>query len=185
MRPVTLRLVPATDLAWTRAEGEDGPQPEPRAGALLTLAQWHTVQARWPATVPVGLLLGNDADVLAADLAATLPRVALVALHFPHWTDGRAYTQARLLRTRCAWRGDLRATGEVLVDMAPLLWRNGFSSAVLRADQDPADAQRALAAWTGAAPEAGDASLRFPGRYQADAQSAPGRPQPAHKASAA
>lgn len=176
MRTDALRFVASADPAWTRAEGEDGPQPHPapRPSALLTLAQWHAVQAQWPADLPVGLQLDNDADVLAPDLAASLPRVALVALHFPKWTDGRAHTQARLLRTRLAWRGDLRATGEVLVDMAPLLWRNGFSSAVLRADQDPADARRALAAWTAAPGAGGNAQGMFPGPYQADARTRPG-----------
>ena len=55
-------------------------------------------RAQWPAGIPVGLKLGNDQDV--EDIAADLPRFALIALHFPKWVDGRAYSQARLLRSR-------------------------------------------------------------------------------------
>jgi uncharacterized protein (DUF934 family) len=50
-----------------------------------------------------------------------------VVLQFPKWTDGRAYSQARLLRGRHRYAGELRATGDVLVDMLPLLQRTGFS----------------------------------------------------------
>ncbi len=109
---------------------------------LLTLAQWQARCADWPADLPVGLAVPNDADIEA--LAADMPHVALVALQFPKWTDGRAYSQARLLRTRLRFRGELRATGEVLVDMLPLLARTGFDTAQLRADQNATHARRAL-----------------------------------------
>jgi uncharacterized protein (DUF934 family) len=68
----------------------------------------------------------------------------LIALQFPKWTDGRAYSQARLLRARLRFAGEVRASGDVLVDMMPLLQRSGFDAAHLRADQDHATAQRAL-----------------------------------------
>ena len=87
-------------------------------------------------------------------LAADLPRFALVVLHFPKWVDGRAYTQARLLRSRYRFAGQVRATGDVLVDMVPLLARTGFSQAQLRADQKLDVALRALGF--------------FPGHYQGD-----------------
>jgi uncharacterized protein (DUF934 family) len=90
----------------------------------------------------VGVALPNDLD--PAELAEDLPRLALVALRFPKWTDGRAYSQAVLLRQRLGFGGEVRATGEVIVDMLPLLNRTGFSSASLRADQDRVSAWRAL-----------------------------------------
>ncbi len=99
---------------WHALGGEDGPpvsiNPDPYL--LLDLTQWHAVRAQWPAGVPVGLKLGNDQDV--EDIAADLPRFALVALHFPKWVDGRAYSQARLLRSRYRFAGEVRATGDVL-----------------------------------------------------------------------
>jgi uncharacterized protein (DUF934 family) len=78
-----------------------------------------------------------------------LPRFALIALQFPKWTDGRAYSQARLLRARLRFQGEVRATGEVLVDMLPLLHRSGFDAVLMRADQSLDSAQRALRFFAG------------------------------------
>ena len=88
------------------------------------------------------LLLPNDADVLA--LAEQIAAHAAVVLQFPKWTDGRAYSQAVLLRARLRFAGEIRATGEVLADMLPLLRRCGFDTVQLRADQQQATAERAL-----------------------------------------
>ena len=85
--------------------------------------------------------LQNDAD--PRDLA--LEGVARIDLQFPKFTDGRAYSQAFTLRRRLGFQGELRATGDVLVDQLQLMQRGGFDSAVLRADQDVAIAQRQLA----------------------------------------
>jgi uncharacterized protein (DUF934 family) len=133
---------------WHLAAGEDGPLPHPSPAdqLLLTLEQWHAVRSHWSAQATAGKRLGlqldNDADVEA--LKPDLPRLALIALAFPKWTDGRAYTQARLLRARLGFQGEIRATGEVLVDMLPLLQRTGFDAVQLRADQRLDSAQRAL-----------------------------------------
>ena len=115
-----------------------GPAPH----RLLPLAQWEAVREHWPADVPVGVLLPNTADV--EELAADLPRMALVALEFPKWVDGRAYSQARVLRTRLRYRGEIRATGDVVVDMMLLLQRTGFDAVVLREGQKRSSAERAL-----------------------------------------
>ena len=69
--------------------------------------------------------------------------VSRIELQFPKFTDGRAYSQAVVLR-RKGFVGDLRATGDVLIDQLLLMQRCGFSSAALRADQNPAFAARAL-----------------------------------------
>ncbi len=114
----------------------------PAAHALFTLQDWLKQRAAWPAQQPVGIAVPNDAELDA--LLSDLPRVAMIALHFPKWTDGRAYSQARLLRTRHRFAGEIRATGEVLVDMVPLLLRTGFDAALLRADQNLQAAERAL-----------------------------------------
>ena len=84
----------------------------------------------------------NDVDI--ETVVADLPRLQLVALCFPKWVDGRAYSQARLLRMRYRFAGEIRATGEVLVDMLPLMARTGFDAALLRADQSLANARRVL-----------------------------------------
>ncbi len=147
-------IVPHLD-RWKPVVGEDGPMPhpDPHADRLLTLDQWHAVRDKWPLSLPVGVAVPNSVDI--ETLVGDLPRIALIALQFPKWTDGRAYTQARLLRSRYGYRGELRATGEALVDMVPLLARTGFTAVQLRADQNLEAARRALAF--------------FPGHYQGDA----------------
>ena len=134
---------------WHTAGGEDGPQPHPpiSAHSLLSLEQWHAVRETWPADVPVGVMLPNDTDI--ETLAADLPRLALVVLQFPKWVDGRAYSQARLLRARYRFAGEVRATGDVLVDMLPLLARTGFDAVQMRRDQKLDAAERALGFFTG------------------------------------
>lgn len=87
------------------------------------------------------LVLANDADVLYASLEG----VDRVELQFPKFTDGRAYSQAYLLRRRRKFAGDIRATGDVLVDQLVQMQRTGFSSAVLKEGKDPAEAERQFA----------------------------------------
>ncbi len=95
------------------------------------------------AALPAGALaLDNTTDVLAR--ADEIHRQATVLLHFPKWTDGRAYSQAVLLRGRLRYAGEIIATGEVLADMLPLLRRCGFDAVQMRADQRLEAAQRAL-----------------------------------------
>ena len=72
------------------------------------------------------LTLANTEDVL--QLRSRLDGVNLVVLEFPKFTDGRAYSQARLLRERLGYRGELRATGAVFLDQLPFLLRCGFDS---------------------------------------------------------
>ena len=93
--------------------------------------------------LPAGaLVLGNTDDVIAR--AAEIRNHESVVLQFPKWTDGRAYSQAVLLRGRVRYAGRIVAQGDVVADMAPLLRRCGFDSAQLRADQRLETAQRAL-----------------------------------------
>jgi uncharacterized protein (DUF934 family) len=84
------------------------------------------------------LQLPNDAD----PLEVSLDGVVRIELNFPKFTDGRAFSQASLLRRRRAFKGDIRATGDVLVDQLVQMQRTGFSSAVLRADNDIAHVAR-------------------------------------------
>jgi uncharacterized protein (DUF934 family) len=138
-----IEFVDAATDPWHAAP--DAPQPE--AHLLLTPAQWRDLGASWPSDLPVGLHLANDEDLEA--LEADLPRFAVIELHFPKWTDGRAYSQAHLLRSRLRYRGTLRAAGDVVADMLPLLARTGFDAVRLRADQRRETAQRALGYFEG------------------------------------
>ncbi len=91
------------------------------------------------------LTLANDADVAALAASGALAGVERIELQFPVFTDGRAYTQAVLLRRRHRYTGELRATGDVLIDQLVHMHRSGFTSAVLAAGVDPAAAARQFA----------------------------------------
>ena len=104
----------------------------------MEIIQAQPSEAKAPAEQPNVLRLAADADPLAAPLEG----IERVELHFPKFTDGRAFSQAHLLRRRLRFEGDIRATGDVLVDQLVQMHRCGFSSAVLRADQDPSHIQR-------------------------------------------
>jgi uncharacterized protein (DUF934 family) len=84
----------------------------------------------------VGVLWPNSRPIV--DLAPYLSRLALVALAFPGFRDGRAYSQARLLRERYGFTGELRATGQVLRDQFLYLLRAGFDSFEVTKDADAA-----------------------------------------------
>ena len=68
-----------------------------------------------------------------------------IELQFPKFTDGRAYSQALLLRRRYQFAGDIRATGDVLIDQLVHMHRSGFSSAVLAGGVDASAAERQFA----------------------------------------
>jgi uncharacterized protein (DUF934 family) len=97
---------------------------------LMTLEDWH-VRAPQRAhghasNVAFGLLL--DPDDSLEEIAAELPHIDMIALTFPKFSDGRAYSQAQLLRTRWKYKGDLRAVGDVLFDQLQLMARSGFTT---------------------------------------------------------
>jgi uncharacterized protein (DUF934 family) len=98
------------------------------------------------------LVLANDADALDVPLEG----VDRIELNFPKFTDGRAFSQAYLLRRRRKFAGDIRATGDVLIDQLVQMQRTGFSSAVLKEGKDAAEARRQFE--------------RYAAFYQADAQ---------------
>lgn len=93
------------------------------------------------------LRLPNDADPMT--FADALAGVDRIELQFPHFTDGRAYSQAYLLRRRLRFTGDLRATGDVQIDQLLQMARTGFSSAVLNDGLDPMEAARHLQQFSG------------------------------------
>ena len=90
------------------------------------------------------LRVANDAEVHSLALEG----IACIELDFPKFTDGRAFSQAHVLRRR-GFAGDLRATGDVLIDQLLQLQRSGFTSAVLREGQDAAHGARLLAHYSG------------------------------------
>ena len=81
-----------------------------------------------------GVVWPNNRDL--DDLVPYLDRLAAVALVFPSFRDGRAYSQARLLRERHGYEGELRATGQVLRDQFVFMSRAGFDTFEVKKDAD-------------------------------------------------
>jgi uncharacterized protein (DUF934 family) len=102
-------------------------EPLPEAPAILSRKRWlaerGTLAGR---NAPLGLRL--DAGERIDDIAADLAHFALIALSFPKFTDGRAFSTARLLREKHGYTGELRAVGNVLSDQIPFMRRVGFDT---------------------------------------------------------
>jgi uncharacterized protein (DUF934 family) len=94
---------------------------------------------------PAVLALANDVDPRTLNLSG----VNRIDLQFPKFTDGRAYSQAFLLRRRLGFAGELRATGDVLIDQLVQMQRTGFDVAVLKAGVDASAAQRQFERFAG------------------------------------
>jgi len=115
---------------------DDAPVPEGVAAvvpATRLLADARDLVLR---QAPTGVIWPNDRKI--AELAPYLDWVALVALVFPTFRDGRAYSQARLLRERYQFGGELRARGQVLRDQLLFLHRAGFDAFEVTKDADAA-----------------------------------------------
>ena len=94
------------------------------------------------------LQIANDAELAELAASGALQGVQRIELHFPKFTDGRAFSQAVLLRRRHGFAGDIRATGDVLIDQLVQMARSGFTSAVLAEGQNLAAAERQFARYS-------------------------------------
>jgi len=106
----------------------------------IITAKEHATEAS-----PAVLTLANDVDPRTLDLSG----ITRIDLQFPAFTDGRAYSQAFLLRRRLRFAGELRATGDVLIDQLVQMQRTGFDVAVLKDGVDASAAQRQLDRYAG------------------------------------
>jgi uncharacterized protein (DUF934 family) len=142
-----------------------GEQVAAGAALIVPLTELRAEDSRWRDwRGPLGVRL-RPADPVE-ELAAELPRLKLVAVEFPNASDGRGYSQGRLLRTRLGFSGELRALGAgVRQDQVYLLARCGFDSIELAPGEDLHAARRALARYSVAyqpgAPEVPLARQRF------------------------
>ena len=104
-----------------------------------------TAQEHQTASKTGVLELANDVD----PRTLALEGIARIDLQFPTFTDGRAYSQAFMLRRRLNFAGELRATGDVLIDQLVQMQRTGFDVAVLAEGVDASAAQRQLDRYAG------------------------------------
>ena len=106
---------------------EDGAALPAGASLLVSLQRWREQrEALLSLGVPVGVVL-QPTSVLSAETDA-LDKLALIVIPFAKFSDGRGYSQARRLRDEFDFRGEIRATGDVLLDQLPLMQRCGFDS---------------------------------------------------------
>jgi uncharacterized protein (DUF934 family) len=117
------RMVLAND-SYTHVDDE---QETPPGDVIISLARFQTEGEQLLSegrSVGVRLKSDEEAEALAYDL----PRISLVALSFPKFLDGRHYSNARLLRERYGFKGELRAVGDVLREQAHFMLRAGFDA---------------------------------------------------------
>ncbi len=124
----------ATDVFVHDADGAELPGD----GAVLVSAArfLEDPEALLKRSGKLGVTWPNNRDV--DDLVPYLERLAVIALVFPSFRDGRAYSQARLLRERHGYDGELRATGQVLRDQFVFMLRAGFDAFEVKKDSDAA-----------------------------------------------
>lgn len=133
------RAAPAAD-TFRRLDDD---QPAGEGDVIISLARFHAEGAALMAEGRrVGVVVAADEEV--ESLAYDLPAIALVALDFPKFKDGRAYSAARILRERLGFTGELRAVGDVLLEQARFMLRCGFDAF------EPADGTSA-AQWSASA----------------------------------
>ena len=129
--------------SWQWSAALEQQQDLPDGDWIVPLDYWRVNRER---------LLGHKGRIAVClngddnleDLSASLEQFELIALEFPKFTDGRGYSHARLLRDRFAYRGELRAVGDVLRDQLFFMQRCGIDSFQVREDKDLEDALKGL-----------------------------------------
>jgi uncharacterized protein (DUF934 family) len=105
----------------------DGAEIPPTGPVLVSFEQWQSHRERLlKRGEAVGVRLHSDQSPEL--IAEELSHLALVALEFPKFRDGRAYSYARILRERYGFRGELRAVGDVLMEQLHFMVRTGFNA---------------------------------------------------------
>ena len=130
-----MAIVKNGELVTSSFVDASGAEAIPSDGAVIvSLEQWRAHRdALLKRGTPLGVRLHSDQapELIASDVA----QFAVVALEFPKFRDGRAYSYARLLRERYGFKGELRAVGEVLLEQLFFMLRTGFDAfEILSAD---------------------------------------------------
>jgi uncharacterized protein (DUF934 family) len=127
-----------------RVPGDDSAAALPGGDLIVPLSLWIARRGDFGARKgEIGVWL--DAHEGPEAIANDVGRFAVIALRFPKFGDGRAYSTARLLRERYGYKGELRAVGDVLHDHLYFMEQCGFDAFALREDQD---AQEALSVFS-------------------------------------
>jgi uncharacterized protein (DUF934 family) len=132
---------PAAD-PWVYIEGDE---PVPAELPAIVSPAWLfavTPDVLANRGAPLGVAWPNGRP--ASEVAPYLPKLELIALEFVVFRDGRAYSQARQLRERYGFKGEIRATGDVLHDQFAFMARAGFDAFEVRKVKDAEAFTRAL-----------------------------------------
>lgn len=114
---------------WITADDDTPVQADiPTIVSYKRFLEERETLVRSRAELGVKVAPGEDVTALERDL----PRLQVIALDFPKFTDGRSYSAARILRQRLGFEGEIRATGEVLRDQYLFMQRAGFDSFEVR-----------------------------------------------------
>ncbi len=128
----------------TVSDDEELPSSGP---IIVSLSRWHTDRSELSGQAdPIGIRLTSHEA--ASDIASGLNRLSLVALEFPTFRDGRAYSTARLLRERYGFCGELRAVGNVLHDQLVFMHRCGFDAFEIASEDAVESWQKAMKAFS-------------------------------------
>jgi uncharacterized protein (DUF934 family) len=109
-----------------RVLADDAPVPESEK-VVVSLKRWRAERAALSGrNAPLGLMIaaGDKWD----DVVADLPRFPVVVVTIPKYADGRAFSIARLLRERDNYQGEIRATGNYIIDQVPFMMRVGIDA---------------------------------------------------------
>lgn len=146
------RAIVTDDFTVVRA-AEDGTLPAvdalPAGKIIVPFALWQASRDALAASrsaQEIGVWLAPDSE--PADIVADFDKLALIAVDFPVFRDGRGYSTARLLRERYGYKGEIRAIGDVLRDQLRFYERCGFNAYALREDKDIHDALKAFTEFT-------------------------------------
>ncbi|MGY6707521.1 MAG: DUF934 domain-containing protein [Rhizobiaceae bacterium] len=108
--------------AWTRIGSPD--EAVPGESQIAPLEVWLALNGNERAGMGVHLAPGEALDAIVEHLA----EIPLISLGFPAFSDGRGFSKAELLRSRHGYEGEIRASGDVLIDQIPHMLRTGFDS---------------------------------------------------------
>ena len=146
------------DDAWTQVAADV--QALPEGDIIVPLALWRSRKDELT-TRNGGVGLKLEPGEHPSQIADDLPRFSVIALNFPTFRDGRAYSYARLLRERYGYKGELRAVGDVARDQMFFMARCGINAFEVKAGRSIEDALAALSDFSVTYQNAADTPLPF------------------------
>lgn len=131
-----------------RLDAEQSPESAevPPGAVIVPLPVWQAQREALIARADIGVWIAPDQS--ADSLKDDFPRLKVIAVDFPKFTDGRGYSIAYNLRRRLGWQGELRAIGDVLRDQLFQMARCGFNAFATRADRSIHDALKGLSVFS-------------------------------------